>query len=216
MISWDRRAASRLTLPLAGRHNISNALAALAAASVWGVGAAEATGSISEVAGDRHARPRVALRRRIFRDQRLLQLESRGAGRDDRSARAYSCAGTPHSCRRRNARTRALFAELHREAGRAAASAGNLDWIIGVQGDAESFVQRSDRSGPPGCARAIFPSSTEAAEFIRESRRAGRPTAGERFARREDGAHRRSARQAFPARMRSQCADSGSSAKERG
>src|ERR1017187_2317999 len=32
----------RLTLPLAGRHNISNALAALAAASVWGVGAAEA------------------------------------------------------------------------------------------------------------------------------------------------------------------------------
>src|ERR1019366_4097940 len=31
---------ARLTLPLAGRHNISNALAALAAASVWGVGAA--------------------------------------------------------------------------------------------------------------------------------------------------------------------------------
>ncbi len=36
----DRRV--RLSLPLAGRHNISNALAALAAASVWGVGAAEA------------------------------------------------------------------------------------------------------------------------------------------------------------------------------
>src|SRR6202035_5228110 len=33
---------ARLSLPLAGRHNISNALAALAAASVWGVGAAEA------------------------------------------------------------------------------------------------------------------------------------------------------------------------------
>ncbi len=32
----------RLRLPLAGRHNISNALAALAAASVWGVGAREA------------------------------------------------------------------------------------------------------------------------------------------------------------------------------
>src|ERR1700732_1231706 len=35
-------ARARLSLPLAGRHNISNALAALAAASVWGVGAAEA------------------------------------------------------------------------------------------------------------------------------------------------------------------------------
>ena len=33
---------ARLSLPLAGRHNIPNALAALAAASVWGVGAAEA------------------------------------------------------------------------------------------------------------------------------------------------------------------------------
>ncbi len=33
---------ARLSVSLAGRHNISNALAALAAASVWGVGAAEA------------------------------------------------------------------------------------------------------------------------------------------------------------------------------
>ena len=33
---------TRLALPLAGRHNISNALAALAAAGVWGVGASEA------------------------------------------------------------------------------------------------------------------------------------------------------------------------------
>jgi UDP-N-acetylmuramoyl-tripeptide--D-alanyl-D-alanine ligase len=32
----------RLTLPLAGRHNISNALAALAASSLWGVGIADA------------------------------------------------------------------------------------------------------------------------------------------------------------------------------
>ena len=33
---------ARLRLPLAGRHNISNALGALAAASVWGIGAPEA------------------------------------------------------------------------------------------------------------------------------------------------------------------------------
>ena len=33
---------TRLKLALAGRHNISNALAALAAASVWGIGASEA------------------------------------------------------------------------------------------------------------------------------------------------------------------------------
>ena len=32
----------RLGLPLIGRHNVMNAVAALAAASVWGVGAEEA------------------------------------------------------------------------------------------------------------------------------------------------------------------------------
>ncbi len=52
---------ARLSLPLAGRHNISNALAALAAASVWGVGAAEAKESISRIAGHGHARARAAL-----------------------------------------------------------------------------------------------------------------------------------------------------------
>ena len=34
--------SGRLALPLPGRHNVENALAALAAASVWGIGAAEA------------------------------------------------------------------------------------------------------------------------------------------------------------------------------
>ena len=46
--------------------------------------------------------------------------------------------------------------ELHREAGRAAASAGKLDWIIGVQGDAENFVRGAIEAGHPAREREIF------------------------------------------------------------
>jgi UDP-N-acetylmuramoyl-tripeptide--D-alanyl-D-alanine ligase len=56
--------------------------------------------------------------------------------------------------------------ELHRETGRAAAAAGNLDWIIGVQGDAESFVQGALAAGYPAARTRFFSSSAEAAEFI--------------------------------------------------
>ena len=38
---------ARLELPLIGRHNVMNALAALAAASVWGIGADEAQARVS-------------------------------------------------------------------------------------------------------------------------------------------------------------------------
>ena len=82
--------------------------------------------------------------------------------------RAHARYRRAHSGRGRNARTGAAPPNLHREAGRAAAQAGKLDWIIGVQGDAESFVQRRDRRRAIRRARANFlPSSAEAAKFLR-------------------------------------------------
>ena len=42
LILYRRRDARGLELPLIGRHNVMNAVAALAAASVWGIGAEDA------------------------------------------------------------------------------------------------------------------------------------------------------------------------------
>ena len=56
--------------------------------------------------------------------------------------------------------------ELHREAGRAAAETGKLDWIIGVQGDAESLVRGAIEAGHPAARAKFFRSSAEAAEFV--------------------------------------------------
>ena len=157
---------ARLTLPLAGRHNISNALAALAAASVWGVGATEA--------------------KEIFPHLQATGMRGRALRYDAGFAVINDCynsnpvalgamidllARTPAQGRRILAAGEMLelgpsSSELHREAGRAAATAGNLEWIIGVQGDAEAFVRGAIAAGHPSARTQFFPSSIEAADFI--------------------------------------------------
>ena len=163
---WWPGGRARLHLPLAGRHNISNALAALAAASVWGVGAAEgkeifpklvATGMRGRVlrydAGftvinDCYNSNPVALAAMVE-----LLANTRAAGRHMLAAGEMLELG-PAS------------AELHREAGRSAAANKKLDWIVGVQGDAESFVQGAVEAGHPAARTKFFVSSAEAGVFL--------------------------------------------------
>jgi UDP-N-acetylmuramoyl-tripeptide--D-alanyl-D-alanine ligase len=57
-------------------------------------------------------------------------------------------------------------AGLHREAGRAAAANGKLDWIIGVQGQAENFVRGAIDVGHPAAQAKFFASSAEAGVFF--------------------------------------------------
>ena len=155
----------RLTLPLAGRHNISNALAALAAASVWSVGTAEA----KEVFPNLQA---TGMRGRILRYEAGFSVinDCYNSNPVALTAMVDLLAHTPAQGRRILAAGEMLelgtsSPELHREAGRAA-SAEKLDWIIGVQGDAESFVHGATDAGHPPERTQFFPSSAEAAEFI--------------------------------------------------
>jgi UDP-N-acetylmuramoyl-tripeptide--D-alanyl-D-alanine ligase len=57
-------------------------------------------------------------------------------------------------------------AELHREAGRAAAATGKLSWIVGVQGDAEQFVRGAVEAGHPAARAKFCVSSAEAGAFL--------------------------------------------------
>jgi UDP-N-acetylmuramoyl-tripeptide--D-alanyl-D-alanine ligase len=56
--------------------------------------------------------------------------------------------------------------ELHRESGRAAAESGKLDWMVGVQGDAESFIRGAIDAGHPSSNAKFFATSTDAAGFV--------------------------------------------------
>jgi UDP-N-acetylmuramoyl-tripeptide--D-alanyl-D-alanine ligase len=155
----------RLTLPLAGRHNISNALAALAAASVWGVGAAEAKDVFPNLQA-------TGMRGRILRYEAGFSVinDCYNSNPVALTAMVDLLAHTLAQGRRILAAGEMLelgtsSPELHREAGRAAA-AEKLDWIIGVQGDAESFIHGAIDAGHPPERAQFFPSSAEAAEFI--------------------------------------------------
>jgi len=158
--------SARLKLPLAGRHNISNALAALAAASLWHVGIADA----------REVFPRLepaGMRGRVLRYDAGFSVinDCYNSNPVALAAMIEILAHTPASGRRILAAGEMLelgstSGELHHEAGRAAATTGKLDWIIGVQDDAESFVRGAVEAGHPAAHAKFIGSSAEAAGFV--------------------------------------------------
>jgi UDP-N-acetylmuramoyl-tripeptide--D-alanyl-D-alanine ligase len=156
----------RLELAVPGRHAISNALAALAAASVWGIGAAEA--------------------QRVFRSLRapsmrgeLLRFSNGAALINDsyNSSPAALQAMTELLVATPNFQRRILAAgemrelgvsskELHREAGKFAAKTGKIDWIIGVVGDAAEIVEGATEAGFPRANTLFFDSPEGAAQYL--------------------------------------------------
>jgi UDP-N-acetylmuramoyl-tripeptide--D-alanyl-D-alanine ligase len=156
----------RLELSVPGRHAISNALAALAAASVWGIGAAEAQSAFSTLRAP-------AMRGELLRFSNGAALINDCYNSSPAALQAMIelLAATPNYRRRILAagEMRELgrkSAELHREAGRLAAKTGKIDWIIGVAGDAAEIVEGAVAAGFPRAQARYFSSSEEAAKFL--------------------------------------------------
>jgi len=159
---------SRLELSLAGRHVISNALAALAAASVWGIGASEVQTVLRNL---RAPDMRGELLR--FSNGAALINDSYNSSPAALHAMIAVLAATPGYRRRILAagemRELGLTSpQLHREAGQFAAKTGKIDWIIGVEGDAAGLVEGAVAAGVPRAQTKFFPLSSEAAKFLAE------------------------------------------------
>ena len=159
---------TRLELPLIGRHNVMNALAALAAASVWGIGAAEAQGVFPTlVPADK--------RGEVVRFENGLTVinDSYNSSPTALNALAELLAATPGYRRRILAAGEMLelgtsAAALHRECGKLAGSLSGIDWIVGVRGDAAELVRAAiDAEHAPERAK-FFENSDEAAKFLAE------------------------------------------------
>jgi UDP-N-acetylmuramoyl-tripeptide--D-alanyl-D-alanine ligase len=158
----------RLELPVPGRHAIYNALAALAAASVWNIGAAEAQSVFRTL---RVPAMRGELLR--FSNGAALINDSYNSSPAALHAMIAVLAATPNFQRRILAagEMRELGASsplLHREAGIFAAKTGKLDWVIGVEGDAKEIVEGAVSAGIPSAQTRFFPSSEDAARFLEE------------------------------------------------
>jgi UDP-N-acetylmuramoyl-tripeptide--D-alanyl-D-alanine ligase len=163
-ISPEGRA--RLELPLIGRHNVMNALAALAAASVWGIGAAEAKRVFPAL------RP-ADKRGEVVRYDKGFSLinDCYNSSPEALNSMTQLLAATPGYQRRILAAGEMLelgpsSAELHRECGRRAAELRKIEWIFAVQGCAADFLQAAVEAGHPKERTKFFENSQEAAKFI--------------------------------------------------
>src|SRR5215468_8177657 len=130
----------RLELALPGRHVIANALASLAAASVWGVGAAEAQAVLPSL---RAPSMRGELLR--FSNGAAMINDSYNSSPAALHAMIRVLASTPGFRRRILAAGEmrelgATSADLHREAGKFAAQS-KIDWVMGVEGEAAQIVE---------------------------------------------------------------------------
>jgi UDP-N-acetylmuramoyl-tripeptide--D-alanyl-D-alanine ligase len=157
---------TRLELALPGRHVISNALAALAAASEWGIGAAEAQKVFSSLQAP-------AMRGELLRFSNGAALinDSYNSSPAALHAMIRVLASTPGYRRRILAAGEmrelgATSGELHREAGKFAAETGKIDWVIGVEGDAAQIVEGAVSAGVLRAQTKVFASSEEAAKFL--------------------------------------------------
>jgi UDP-N-acetylmuramoyl-tripeptide--D-alanyl-D-alanine ligase len=159
---------ARLELPLIGRHNVMNALAALAAASVWGIGAAEAQVVFPTLApADK--------RGEVVRFENGLAVinDSYNSSPTALNALAELLAATPGYRRRILAAGEMLelgtsAAALHRECGKLAGSLSGIDWIVGVRGDAAELVRAAIDAGHAPERAKVFENSDEAAKFLAE------------------------------------------------
>ncbi len=168
----QRGKRTRMELPLPGRHAVSNALAAIAAASVWNIGAVEAQNVFR---GLRTPAMRGELIR--FTNGFALINDSYNSSPAALQAMINLLAATPGYQRRILAagEMRELGAsspELHREAGEYAARTGKMDYLIGVQGDAAQIVEGAVAAGLPRERTNFFSTPAEAGAFLAEFVRA--------------------------------------------
>ena len=157
---------TRLESPLIGRHNVMNALAALAAASVWGIGAADAK-RVFPMLTPADKRGEV-LR---FEEGFAVINDSYNSSPTALNALAGLLASTPGYQRRILAAGEMLELgtsgpDLHRECGRAAAKLGTIDWIFGVRGNGAEIVSAAIAAGHPAEQTQFFENSDEAAAFL--------------------------------------------------
>ena len=157
---------ARLELPLIGRHNVMNAVGALAAASIWGVGAADAK-QVFPALQPPDKRGEVVR----FDEGFVVINDSYNSSPTALDALSDLLANSGNYRRRILAAGEMLelgasSPQFHRDCGRHAAMTRRIDWIFGVQGDAAEIVQGAIAAGHPSAQTRFFASSEEAAEFL--------------------------------------------------
>jgi UDP-N-acetylmuramoyl-tripeptide--D-alanyl-D-alanine ligase len=155
-----------LQIPLPGRHNALNALAALAAASCWGIGAEEARRAFAGLAPS-------AMRGEVLRFEAgyTILSDCYNSSPAALAAVVQLLASTPGYRRRILVVGEMLelgpsSTQLHRESGAQAAALRAADWIFAVQGQAAEILRGAREAGHPAAQERFFATVEEAAAFL--------------------------------------------------
>jgi UDP-N-acetylmuramoyl-tripeptide--D-alanyl-D-alanine ligase len=154
-------------LPLLGRHNVQNALAALAAASLFGISADELRRALAAFGG-------LHQRGEILNLPSLITIinDTYNSNPVAMERMLDTLASWPAAGRRIVVAGEMLelgptAPELHRRVGRKC-PASRVDWLIAVQGDAASFVEGARSAGMSRERTRFFNDVEAAGEFCRE------------------------------------------------
>jgi UDP-N-acetylmuramoyl-tripeptide--D-alanyl-D-alanine ligase len=157
---------SRMEMSLPGRHVVLNALAAIAAASLWSVGVAEAQSVFPNLRTP-------SMRGELIRFTNGFALINDAYNSSPAALQAMIglLAATPGFQRRilTAGEMRELgpsSKQLHREGGAFAAQTGKIGFVIGVQGDAAEIVEGAVAAGMPREQTRVFATPADAAEFL--------------------------------------------------
>ena len=153
-------------LHLPGRHNAENLLAAVAAASLFNIPAADLERAVASLRN-------LPQRGEIVKlpGGTVLLNDSYNSNPLAMEKMLETLAAWP-AARRRIAvagemlELGASSPHLHREVGRKGAALG-MDWIVAVQGDARFFLEGAAEGGMPRERMKFFPNASEAAKFCR-------------------------------------------------
>jgi UDP-N-acetylmuramoyl-tripeptide--D-alanyl-D-alanine ligase len=155
---------------LSGRHSISNVLAGLAVASLFGIRLSELVETVARLSPGK-----MRGERSVWRGVTLLNDSYNS---NPEAARNMLDLLSAEPAKRRIAVLGELVElghmaeQLHRELGAYAAHAG-VDVVIGVQGAAEWLVKEAHEQGLPDYAVFFFPESEQAGAFLRSFAKPG-------------------------------------------
>jgi UDP-N-acetylmuramoyl-tripeptide--D-alanyl-D-alanine ligase len=155
---------SEFTLPLSGRHNVENALAAIAAASIFAIPPEEIGKALAGF-------------QNLYQRSEILTLPGEVTVINDcynsnplaMERMLETLAAWPRAHRRIVVAGEMLelgptSPELHRGVGRKCAQSG-VEWVVAVQGDARFFVEGAVEGGIPPSHVRFFPDAQSAGEF---------------------------------------------------
>jgi UDP-N-acetylmuramoyl-tripeptide--D-alanyl-D-alanine ligase len=165
------RGSAAARLPMIGRHNVYNALAAAAAGHHFGLSAEQIAAQLATATASK-------MRGELLRcDNGVTVIDDSYNSNPQALVEAVRAIAHAHGFRRRVVVAGEMLElgergpELHRWCGREIAAAG-VDWLIGVRGLAQGLVEGARESGQLAADKTSFVETPEAAaeELIRAAR----------------------------------------------